>query len=107
MTYKIEGKVKEIFGTQKGHTPSGEWMSREFIVSARDGEYDRDYGFHAGSRVIDQVNLLKVGDTVSVEFYIASRVYNGRIYNDLRVVSINHTGTQQSAPDDMPDDLDF
>lgn len=116
MLIKEKGTIKILMDEQKGVSKTGnEWTAREFVIEVTDDGYTNAVHFKAFNREADAMRGAKVGDTIEVTYKPASREYNGRWYDELRlfgVVNMSATSApavKAEAPADVPvdDDIPF
>ena len=108
MKYTAKGTIYEVLPEK----PVGNSTKREFVVEMVNGEYTSKVSFQAWNERITPLSFAKKGDAVEVDFTISAREYNGKWYNDLRVIRI---GLEQPAapaepanePEPSTDDLPF
>lgn len=83
---------------QKGVSKTGnEWTAREFVIEVTDDGYTNAVHFKAFNREADAMRGAKIGDTVEVTYKPTARQYNGRWYDENRVLGVNNV-TRNSAP---------
>jgi hypothetical protein len=116
MMTKESGTIKVLFDKTSGVSKAGNnWTAREFVLETRDGDFLTDLHFKAFGRDVDALEGAKVGDTIEVTYKPASREYNGRWYDELRlfgVVNMSATSApamKAEAPAEIPvdDDIPF
>ncbi len=81
---EIQGKVSWVGETTTGVSQKGnQWTKREFVVEYEGGEYPKRIKFDVVND--DIMGMLAVGVEVKVQFSINVRVWNGRMFNDIRI----------------------
>lgn len=111
MMTKEQGTVKVLFDKTSGVSKAGNnWTAREFVIETRDGDFLTDLHFKAFGREVDALEGVRVGDTIEVTYKPASREYNGRWYDELRLFHVSvldryDVATGKLAPDAGDDDL--
>ena len=114
MLIKEKGTIKVLMDEQKGVGKTGnEWTAREFVIEVSDDGYTSAVHFKAFNRDADALRDAKIGDTVEGTYKPTAREYNGRWYDENRLLGVNNV-TATSAPakaDPQPkaidDDLPF
>jgi len=109
MSLQITGKVKSILDKETGVSKAGrEWSKQVFVVSFKDGSYDKDVAFSTMKPEI--IEAISEDQTVTVHFNVSSREYNGKWYTDAGAWKVE-AGQVQSAVtlplDEQPNDLPF
>lgn len=79
MAYEITGTIKVIFETQS--FPSG-FSKRAFVITTAD-KFPQDIQLECLKEKAAQLDDLKEGQTVKVQFDISGREYNGRYFVNL------------------------
>lgn len=89
--YKEKGKVIAIGALQTGTSSNGNEWARQQIVIEIEGPngYKRKMALDAGSKLVPDIQTLRLDDEVEVEFQIYSREWNGRFYNNVDLFSVN------------------
>lgn len=86
----FEGKLKAKLPQQSGNSGRGAWVRQDFVLEYQDGSFPAEACFSAwGQDRVNDLSSYQVGQTVRLSFSIKSREYNGRWYNDLRVIRFN------------------
>lgn len=111
MKYTVTGKVHTIFATK--HV-SERFSKRDFVVETYDNpRYPQLVSFQATGKVMDELDHVSDGDTVSVDFEIKGREHRNqsgevRYYNTLDAYKIVATGAGRSVPaTNAEDDIAF
>ena len=85
---EITGKFIRYYDIVEGEKNGREWRKTTFTIMTTDG-HSRLVGFSVfGSGKVAVVQMLNPGDTVSVQFYPKSRVFNDRVYTELNMVKV-------------------
>lgn len=85
---EITGKFIRYYDIVEGEKNGKEWRKTTFTIMTTDG-HSRMVGFSVfGSDKVAIVQMLNLGDTVSVQFYPESREFNDKIYTDLNMVKV-------------------
>ena len=93
MGYTATGTISHI-GQTETVGQSG-FQKRGFVVSSQDGQYTNEYAFELVKDKVDRLDRYSVGQSVTVNFNIRCREYNGRWYTNLTAWKID---AEQSAP---------
>ena len=112
MAYELSGKVKVI---QDPQTFNSGFTKREMVVTVEDGKYPQDVNLEFVQDKVSLLDVLHVGQNVTVTFDIRGREYNGRYFNNLQAWKIQteastenhleqHSAYDQSAPETIFDD---
>ena len=98
---KLTGKVTSVTPTQTGESARGEWKKAGFMITYKDGEFEKSAYFTGFNRPVELIEKLQIGQSVEVSFNIESREYNGKFYTDLNAWRIDVldtvAGTQPDA----------
>lgn len=79
--------------TEKKEKKSGvtkdnkDWVNQDFIIQTND-KYPKIIKFTAKSNTIDSLDFKQVGESVSVDFIIEGKEYNGVVYNNVIATKI-------------------
>lgn len=93
MAYSITGKIKLIGEVQ---TFASGFSKREFVITTEE-QYPQEIAIEALKDRAAALDKLKVGETVTVQFDIRGREYNGRYYVSLALWKIE-SGAGGGAP---------
>lgn len=107
MAYELTGKVKLI---QDAQTFSSGFIKREMVVTVEDGKYPQEINLEFIQDKVNLLDVLQVGQEVTVTFDIRGREYNGRYFNNLQGWKIqteapvnSGVGQQPNFDKNMPD----
>lgn len=95
---QLSGTVKQVLPLEAGTSKSSgkDWQKQTFIISFKDGSYDKDLSITAMN---DKTSLVpKVGQNVTVDFNVSSREYQNRWYTDCQLWKCTVNGQQSSVP---------
>lgn len=95
MSYEISGKVKLLPETQ---TFGSGFKKREIILTAGDEKYPQDISIEFLQDKIELLDSITIGQTVTINFNIRGREYNGKYFNNLTGWKIS---TVESSQDSM------
>lgn len=85
---EITGKFIRYYDIISGDKNGREWFKTTFTIMTTDG-HSSMVGFTVfGSDKVAKVKLLNPGDTVCVQFYPESRVFDDKVYTELNMVKI-------------------
>lgn len=115
MGLQIVGKLVELLPEQSGEGRNGVWRKKSFVIETQD-QYPKKICLVIWGDRISQLDGSSPGDTLTVDFDLESREYNGRWYTDAKAwrVEAQKTETNQGGqansgggtPDDpFPDDM--
>lgn len=96
---ELTGKLIAAMPTQSGvsQRSGNPWMAREYVLEVP-GQYPKKLCFKVfGEDRLKQFNLRK-DETVTVQFDIDAREYNGRWYNDIQAYNVLRPQQQAPAP---------
>ena len=103
MIYTTKGKIKLMTQVESGVSKSGfEWANMTLVLSvpASDGQTSFDEAFRVDADHLNAVQAHKVGDDVTVTWFLACREWNGRWFTDAKLLTI--TGKTASRPAPAP-----
>ena len=93
---ELTGKLVAIGDITEGQSARGTWRKQIFAIETME-QYPKKVAFMAWGDRCDDVAVLNLGDTLTVQFDVESREFNGKWYTDLKAWSIK--GAQsQGAP---------
>lgn len=96
---EVTGKLIAAMPTQSGvsQRSGNPWMAREYVLEVP-GQYPKKLCFKVfGEDRLKQFNLRK-DETVTVQFDIDAREYNGRWYNEIQAYNVLRPQQQAPAP---------
>lgn len=96
---ELTGKLIAAMPTQSGvsQRTGNSWMAREYVLEVP-GQYPKKLCFKVfGEDRLKQFNLRK-DETVTVQFDIDAREYNGRWYNEIQAYNVLRPQQQAPAP---------
>ena len=97
---ELTGKLVAIGDITEGQSARGTWRKQIFAIETME-QYPKKVAFMAWGDRCDDVAVLNLGDTLTVQFDVESREFNGKWYTDLKAWSIK--GAQpQGAPAQIP-----
>ena len=104
---EITGKLTVVLDAEQGESAKGGWIKRS-IVLQQSGEYGKPVCIMFWGDKCDQIDTMKLGDTLTVAVNVESREYNGRYFTDIKAwkvtsseSEIEKTGTQEES-DNLP-----
>lgn len=98
---KISGKMILLLPAQTGEGRNGVWKKQNFVIETED-QYPKKVCFSLWGDKFN-VESFAIGSTVSVDFDVESREYNGRWYTDLKAWNIEGQENAAPAGSPMPD----
>jgi hypothetical protein len=109
---QLTGKLVQLLPLQTGAGKNGEWKKQEIIIETA-GQYPKKVCISVWGDKID-LNKLRIGNVLKIDFDIESREYNSRWYTDVKAWRIEGEGNQQpvapkgsSTPDYEPPVVDM
>ena len=99
-TMEISGRVFKIGGVTTGAGQNGPWSKLEFVIETEE-KFPKKVCFSAWNERVEEVQKIKVGDSVKVSFDVSSREYNEKWYTDLRAWKVE-AGGGASVPSQSP-----
>ncbi|GHT03702.1 hypothetical protein FACS189440_07120 [Bacteroidia bacterium] len=87
---QLTAKLTQVLPPESGMGKNGEWKKQSIIVET-DGQYPKKICITAWG---DKINpsQLQLGNTLTVDFDIESREFNGRWYTDVKAWKIETAG---------------
>lgn len=95
---QITAKLIHLLPLQKGAGKNGEWKKQDIVVET-DGQYPKKVCISIWGDKIEE-NKLKVGNTLTIDFDVESREYNGKWYTDVKAWKIELSGSAGAGPSD-------
>lgn len=95
--------MPEVSGTSKAGNP---YTLREFVIEVNDEGYKNYVHFKAGGGTVRDLAEAVEGDTVEVTYKPTAREYNGRWYDENRVLHVDvirQPAVNAPAQPDLPD----
>lgn len=101
MIYQVTGKVITVLPKTEGVSQAGKpWVKIDFVINTEE-QYPKTMSFTGFNDKADAIIGLNPGDSVTVDFIVESKEYNGKWYTNLSAWKIVKTGatlTQQIQP---------
>ncbi len=106
---EITGAIIQILPPQTGQGKNGPWKKQEFVIETTES-YPKKVCIAAWGDKIE-INKLKIGIRVKIQFDIESREYNGKWYTDLKAYKLEPSDESQSLTEirqtpDMDESID-
>ena len=99
MSLQITGTVKTVLDETTGVSGAGkEWRKQSFVVTYKDGNYDKDVAITGMNDKCDVIGGLRSGQAVTVYFNVSSREYNGKWYTDCSMWKVDAGSVQSQSP---------
>ena len=98
---ELTGKLVAIGDITEGQSARGTWRKQIFAIETME-QYPKKVAFMAWGDRCDDVAVLNLGDTLTVQFDVESREFNGKWYTDLKAWSIKGAQQPQGAPAQIP-----
>lgn len=96
---ELTGNVSAILPAQSGvsQRTGNAWMNQEYVIDVP-GQYPKKCVFKViGEARIKQFNI-QMGETITIQFDIDAREYNGKYYTDVTCYNVIRPGQQQMQP---------
>jgi len=85
-TVELISPITEIKGREKNNT------QRTLVITAyEDTDYPKSVAFVAWNKIADQLSVSRPNDSITVDFKLSSREYNGRYYTEATIVEFSIT----------------
>jgi hypothetical protein len=78
---ELKAKVIAVLPLVTGQGKNGEWRKQEFVVEIPDGQFPKKVCLSLWG---DKIVPLSIGQSVTVQFDVESREYNGRWFTECR-----------------------
>jgi len=117
--FSVSGKIFKIKEKESGVAQSGnQWQKIEFVIDTIE-QYPKKMCFALFNDNCDLISDINVGDEVLVQFWIESREFNDRWFNNMNASGLSPvnqpkqeqeeiiTEQQQHSEDETTDDLPF
>lgn len=100
---QLTAKLSQLLPLQTGAGKNGQWKKQDIIVET-DGQYPKKVCISIWGDKIDE-SVLKIGNSLIINFDVESREYNGRWYTDVKAWKVDLAGlpSAPSASDDAPE----
>ena len=100
------GIIKEIMPIESGTSKNGkEWKKQAFVLNTN-AEYNPDICFSVFGKSLAALEHRQVGESVTVQFNLSSREFNGKWYHNVDAWKIDLIG-QPEQPKEEEDDLPY
>ncbi|GAB1359052.1 hypothetical protein MASR1M31_08310 [Porphyromonadaceae bacterium] len=98
---QLTAKLIQILPLQTGTGRNGEWRKQDIIVEIEGGQFPRKVCVAIWG---DKINpsILEIGNTLTIDFDIESREFNGRWYTDVKAWKIQAASMPQSGGVPIP-----
>jgi Domain of unknown function (DUF3127) len=104
---QLTAKLNQLLPVQTGSGKNGQWKKQDIIVET-DGQYPKKVCISVWGDKID-LEKLKPGNLLKIDFDVESREYNGKWYTDVKAwkIDIDSGGvsgsgsSKQNKPDDF------
>lgn len=98
---ELTGKLVAIGDIIEGQGARGTWRKQIFAIETME-QYPKKVAFMAWGDRCDDVAVLNLGDTLTVQFDVESREFNGKWYTDLKAWSIKGASLSASQAAQIP-----
>jgi hypothetical protein len=112
---QFTGKLVQLLPLQTGQGKNGPWKKQDIIVET-EGQYPKKVCVSIWGDKADE-SVLKVGNSLKIDFDVESREFNGRWYTDIKAWKVEATGGTtfehdappftDAPPTDVENDLPF
>ncbi len=79
----LEGKLFKVLDAQTGVSTRGDWKKQDFVIETTE-QYPKKVCITCWGEKVDELQKLKVNDSIKVSVNIESREYNSRWYTDIK-----------------------
>jgi len=92
-----KGILKVIGAVEGGTSKAGKaWSKQQIVIEFKDGSYDKLLAFDImKAETIKFIELLKVGQEITVKYNAESREYNGKYFTNLSAWRIEVDGAAE------------
>ena len=97
---QLTAKLTQLLPIQTGTGKKGDWKKQQLIVQTNSASPKMICFLLWGDD--NDLNHIKIGDELIIEFDIESREFNGKWYTDLKVLKIQQTESLNSIETDLP-----
>lgn len=94
---EITGKVFKVTPVESGEGKKGAWKKQQIVLELENGKYTKKVALEIWNELIDN-NTFQEGDTVSLEYDIESREYQGKWYTGAKAWRVNKVTENQNKP---------
>jgi hypothetical protein len=102
---QLTAKLIQLLPLQTGTGKNGQWKKQDIIVET-DGQYPKKICISIWGDKINE-SVLKVGNSLKIDFDVESREYNGRWYTDVKAWKIESAGSTAPAEANAGKEEDF
>jgi hypothetical protein len=100
---QLTGKLIQVMPLQTGAGKNGPWKKQDIILET-EGTYPKKVCVSIWGDKINE-NQLKVGGTLTVQFDVESREYNGKWYTDVKAWKVESGGGEPMIDRPLNDDI--
>ena len=112
MKNQLKGTVELVSGVTLIDGKEKQNTQRTLVVTAyTDTDYPKKVAFVAWNKVADQLDQLRVGDVINIDFKVSSREWQGKYYTEVTVIDYsiisqasetNNNSNAGEESDDLP-----
>ncbi|MDP4262732.1 MAG: DUF3127 domain-containing protein [Bacteroidota bacterium] len=95
---QLIAKLVQVLPLQTGTGKNGQWKKQDIIVET-DGTYPKKICVSIWGDKINE-SVLKIGNSLKIDFDVESREFNGRWYTDVKARKVESTGSTDPAKTD-------
>lgn len=100
MNNEVKGVVVSVPPAQTGMGQRGPWMRQTVVIEYESGRYTQKLALECSNNKAEQFGKLKVGQSVTINYDVTSREYNGRYYTTANAFDFKVEGASASSGDD-------
>ena len=100
---QLTAKLIQLLPLQTGTGKNGPWKKQDVIVETG-GSYPKKICVSIWGDKINE-SVLKVGNSLNIDFDIESREYNGRWYTDVKARKVESAGGAEAPGDSTGEDF--
>mgnify|MGYP000039982016 FL=1 len=94
---EITGKVFKVMPVESGEGKKGPWKKQQIVLELENGKYTKKVALEIWNELIDNNNFQE-SDTVSLEYDIESREYQGKWYTGAKAWRVNKVTENPNKP---------
>ena len=103
--FDLQGKIIAVLPPKSGQskTTGSAWTMQGFVLETKE-QYPKHLQFDVWGEDRLKEFAIKAGDDVKVQFEINAREYNGRWYNSMTALKVDHVEVKQPETGNPSDD---
>jgi len=88
---EIKGTIKKILDQQSGEGKNGTWVKQDLLLVYGD-QYPKEVAVTCFGKVVDSIEQLTEGMTITAHVNPESREYNGKYFTNINAWKLEFTG---------------